>query len=47
MPDFPVSGGGMLTDAQIDILVHGMRLRWARQNVLAGLKPALQAHPTR
>jgi cytochrome c oxidase cbb3-type subunit 3 len=30
MPAFAQSAGGMLTAAQIDVLVHGMRTRWAR-----------------
>ena len=30
MPAFAQKAGGMLTDAQIDILVHGIRTRWAR-----------------
>jgi len=47
MPGFGVSGGGMLTDAQIDVLVHGMRERWGKQNVLAGLNapPYKAVHP--
>jgi cytochrome c oxidase cbb3-type subunit III len=36
MPGFAVSAGGVLTDAQIDTVVVGMRARWARPNVLAG-----------
>jgi mono/diheme cytochrome c family protein len=28
MPTFARSAGGMLTDAQIDVLVHGMMARW-------------------
>ncbi len=37
MPGFGVSGGGMLTDPQINLLVRGMRERWGKQNVLSGL----------
>ncbi len=37
MPGFAVSAHGMLIDQQIDVLVHGMRERWAKQNALAGL----------
>jgi mono/diheme cytochrome c family protein len=36
MPAFARSAGGTLTDAQIDILVHGMRARWARADALGG-----------
>ncbi len=36
MPGFGAKAGGMLTDAQIDALVHGMRTAWGKGNVLAG-----------
>lgn len=36
MPGFGQSAGGSLTDAQINVLVSGMRARWAKGNVLAG-----------
>jgi mono/diheme cytochrome c family protein len=36
MPAFARSAGGTLTDAQIEILVHGMRERWARTNEVLG-----------
>ncbi len=39
MPAFAKSSGGMLTDDQIDILVHEMRARWANA------KEALSAPP--
>ena len=39
MPAFALKSGGTLTDAQIDVLVKGMRSKWAKQNVLAGLSP--------
>jgi cytochrome c oxidase cbb3-type subunit 3/ubiquinol-cytochrome c reductase cytochrome c subunit len=36
MPGFGQSVGGSLTDAQVDALVHGMRAKWAKGDVLAG-----------
>ncbi|MGI4829536.1 MAG: c-type cytochrome [Janthinobacterium lividum] len=36
MPGFGQSAGGPLTTVQIDALVHGMRTRWGKGNVLAG-----------
>ena len=39
MPPFVQSAGGMLTDAQIDILVRGIRTNWAKANVLNGITP--------
>lgn len=39
MPAFAVSEGGMLTDAQVDALVSGMRMRWAKPDVLASAQP--------
>jgi cytochrome c oxidase cbb3-type subunit 3 len=36
MPAFAKSAGGMLTDKQIDVLVHGMRERWSKPEVLRG-----------
>jgi cytochrome c oxidase cbb3-type subunit III len=35
MSAFAQSEGGMLTDAQIDAIIHGMRARWGRPNVLS------------
>jgi len=34
MPAFAQSAGGMLTDAQVQALVHGMRTRWGKPDVL-------------
>jgi cytochrome c oxidase cbb3-type subunit 3 len=34
MPAFAQTSGGMLTDAQIDAIVNGIRSRWARTDVL-------------
>jgi mono/diheme cytochrome c family protein len=39
MPPFAQSAGGMLNDEQIDILVSGMRSRWARPDVVKGATP--------
>ena len=36
MPAFAKSSGGMLTDEQIEILVHEMRARWAKANEALG-----------
>jgi cytochrome c oxidase cbb3-type subunit 3/ubiquinol-cytochrome c reductase cytochrome c subunit len=36
MPGFGTSSGGSLTNAQVDALVHGMRERWGKGNMLAG-----------
>ena len=43
MPAFALKAGGMLTDAQIDILVHGIR-SWANPGAFANTKlPAFTA----
>ena len=39
MPAFAHSAGGFLTDAQVDILVKGMRARWGKPDVLKGATP--------
>ena len=39
MPAFAKSAGSTLTDEQIDILVHGMRTRWAKSDALGGATP--------
>jgi cytochrome c oxidase cbb3-type subunit 3 len=39
MPAFAQSAGGMLTDAQIDVLVREMRSRWSRPGILDGANP--------
>lgn len=36
MPPFARSAGGVLTDEQIDLLIGGMRQRWARPDAVAG-----------
>ena len=43
MPAFGQSAGGLLTDAQIDILVGGMWERWARPGALGSDKPPAYA----
>ena len=43
MPAFGQSAGGLLTDAQIDILVRGMRERWAKPGALDSDKPPAYA----
>jgi cytochrome c oxidase cbb3-type subunit III len=43
MPAFAQSSGGMLTDAQVDALVAGMRRQWRTQNVFAGAAPPAYA----
>ncbi|SPE61442.1 Cytochrome c, class I [Verrucomicrobia bacterium] len=47
MPAFQKSAGGMLTADQIDILVRGMRERWAKPKELLGapLPPYAANHP--
>ena len=37
MSAFAQSAGGMLTDKQIDVLVSGMRSRWAKPNAFEGI----------
>jgi mono/diheme cytochrome c family protein len=46
MPPFAESAGGMLTDEQVNILVSGMRTRWARDDAVAGASPPLYASNT-
>ena len=38
MPAFAQSAGGLLTDKQIDVLVSGIRARWAQPNALDGVQ---------
>lgn len=47
MPGFSIRSGGSLTDAQIDVIVRGMRARWGNNNPLAGqnLPPYKASHP--
>lgn len=46
MPPFAESEGGMLTDEQIEILVNGIRARWARQDAVSGESPPPYASST-
>ncbi len=46
MPAFATTAGGMLTARQVDVLVRGMRTRWADDNALAGATPPPYAGPT-
>jgi cytochrome c oxidase cbb3-type subunit III len=39
MPAFAQSAGGTLTDAQVEALVHGIRSRWGKPDVLRGAQP--------
>jgi cytochrome c oxidase cbb3-type subunit III len=39
MPAFAQSAGGMLTGAQIDVIVRDLRSRWSRQGILEGANP--------
>jgi cytochrome c oxidase cbb3-type subunit 3 len=39
MPAFAKSQGGMLTDKQIDIIVHGIRERWSKPDALRDANP--------
>jgi cytochrome c oxidase cbb3-type subunit 3 len=49
MPAFAQSAGGMLTSAQVDAIVAGIRSKWAKTDVLAGADPpsyALSSSPS-
>jgi len=39
MPAFARSAGGMLTENQIEVLVHGIRQHWSKAGALAGVAP--------
>jgi cytochrome c oxidase cbb3-type subunit III len=39
MPAFAQSAGGMLADKQIDVLVKGIRTKWASPDALKGVNP--------
>jgi cytochrome c oxidase cbb3-type subunit 3 len=39
MPAFAQHSGGMLTDDQVNVIVSGIRARWARPEVLRGAEP--------
>jgi len=43
MPAFAQSAGGMLTDAQIDVITKAIRSRWSKPEVLSGITPPTYA----
>ena len=43
MPAFAQSAGGMLTDAQVNAIIAGMRKEWAKPNAFAGATPPAYA----
>lgn len=43
MPAFAQAAGGMLTAAQVDALIAGMRRQWSRPNAFGGAVPPLYA----
>jgi cytochrome c oxidase cbb3-type subunit 3/ubiquinol-cytochrome c reductase cytochrome c subunit len=45
MPAWSQSAGGMLTDAQINALIAGMRKEWARPNAFGGATPPPYEQP--
>ena len=47
MPGFSIRSGGSLTDAQIDVVVRGIRARWGNSNPFAGqnVPPYKASHP--
>lgn len=52
MPAFAQSAGGLLTEEQVDVIVNGMRARWAKPNMFREVEaPPYAAHapgdPTR
>jgi cytochrome c oxidase cbb3-type subunit 3 len=46
MPAFAQHSGGMLTDDQIDVIIHGIRKRWARPDATGGVEPPPYAAQT-
>ena len=46
MPGFAASAAGMLTDTQINAIVSGLRSKWGKGNVLAGLNAPPYADST-
>ncbi|HVT98034.1 MAG TPA: c-type cytochrome, partial [Acidobacteriaceae bacterium] len=45
MPAFAQSAGGMLTDAQINAIIAGMRKEWAKTDAFGGATPPPYAQP--
>jgi mono/diheme cytochrome c family protein len=46
MPAFAQSAGGMLTDAQVNAIIAGMRKEWAKPNAFGGASPPAYAQST-
>jgi cytochrome c oxidase cbb3-type subunit III len=46
MPAWAQSAGGMLTDAQVNAIVSGMRKEWQKPNAFQGAAPPPYAQPT-
>jgi mono/diheme cytochrome c family protein len=46
MPAFAQGAGGLLTDEQIDVIVNGIRTRWAKPNVFSGADVPPYSEPT-
>ncbi len=46
MPAFAQSAGGMLTDAQVDAIIAGMRKEWGKPGVFGGEAPPPYAQPS-
>lgn len=47
MPAFAQSDGGMLTDAQVNLLIRGMRNAWLKPNAFGGATPPAYAQTQR
>lgn len=45
MPAFARQSGGMLTIEQVDAIVGGIRTRWAKPDILRGIKPPPYSDP--
>lgn len=45
MPAFAKSAGGMLTDNQVEVIIRGIRERYAKPNALAGITPPPYSSP--
>lgn len=45
MPAFLQANGGMLTEKQLEVLVRGIRERWAKLGILAGANPPRYSAP--
>ena len=45
MPAFARQSGGILTNEQVDAIVGGIRTRWAKPDILRGIKPPPYSEP--